>query len=70
MKKLRIKNMQSLTDCSHTINLNTVDGLEQVHINMATGEITYGPDACVDMTLLRESLAEQGAELEEDPHSS
>lgn len=35
-------------DCAATTNLNieTDEGAEQVNINLATGEITYGPDAC------------------------
>ena len=65
MKKLRLKGMSDKLNCA-TIErcIKTVDGYETVHLNMATGEITYSND-CVDEKLLREALAKEGLEIEE-----
>ena len=35
-------------------------------INLATGEITYGPAACVDMQIVKEAVENAGYKLEEE----
>lgn len=67
MKVLKMKNLLQRPDRENIVTqcLNTVDGLECAHINMNTGEITYGNDACIDEALLRETFAKQGIELED-----
>jgi copper chaperone CopZ len=67
MIKKRIKNYNQGVDCTRMVNnvVNTVDGLESVHINLATGEITYGPTACIDETMLSEAFSKEGYELED-----
>ena len=47
-------------------SIRTATGEEQVNINLATGEITYGPNACVDPTILREAVEKAGYSLEEE----
>lgn len=68
MKKKRIKNFDKSVDCTRTMDtlVKTVDGLERAHINLATGEITYGPDACIDEKLLKDAFAHEGMELEDE----
>lgn len=68
MKTKRIKNFnRNSIDCSRQISraVETVDGLESAHINLATGEITYGPDACINEELLKSAFEEEGLELED-----
>lgn len=67
MKKLRVIGKQNLEGCETKVKrcVETVDGLEEAHINMSTGEITYGPGGCTDEQLLREAFAKEGLELEE-----
>lgn len=71
MKTLKLKKPCQTPDQAARISLcvKTVDGLEEAHINMATGEITYGKDACIDEHLLRKAFAEQGLELETPSHT-
>ena len=65
MKKLRLKGMNDKLDCSVVERcIKTLDGYETVHVNMATGEITYSND-CVDEDLLREAFAKEGLKVEE-----
>lgn len=68
MKKKHIKNFDRSVDCTRIVDtvVDTVDGLEKAHINLATGEITYGPDACINERLLKEAFAREGLELEDD----
>jgi copper chaperone CopZ len=63
----QIKNFNQGVDCTRMVDnvVNTVDGLESVHINLATGEITYGPTACIDETVMKEAFAKEGYELED-----
>jgi copper chaperone CopZ len=63
----QIKNFNQGVDCTRMVDnvVNTVDGLESVHINLATGEITYGPTACIDEKLMEEAFAKEGYELED-----
>ena len=66
MGKMRIKG--SVTpDCMATVTkaIETVDGVRQVNINMATGEITYGPTDCVDIGQIRDAVDKTGYEVEE-----
>lgn len=67
MKTKRIKNYNKSMDCTRMVDtvVDTVDGLERAHINLATGEITYGPDACVDEELLKSAFVKEGLELED-----
>jgi copper chaperone CopZ len=63
----QIKNFKQGVDCTRMVDnvVNTVDGLESVHINLATGEITYGPTVCIDEQLMEEAFAKEGYELED-----
>lgn len=67
MKKYKVRGMQS-PDCVATVSqsIRTATGEEQVNINLATGEITYDPNACVDPTILREAVEKAGYSLEEE----
>lgn len=65
MKRLRLKGMDNKLDCAAVERcIKTVDGYENVRINMATGEITYNGE-CVDENLLREAFAKEGLKVEE-----
>lgn len=66
MKKIRVRGMQT-PDCAATVSkvVSTVNGVENVNVNLATGEVTYGPDACVDMSILKEAVEKAGYEVEE-----
>jgi copper chaperone CopZ len=66
MKKFKVRGMQS-PDCAATVSqaVSTVDGVETVNVNLATGEVTYGPTACVDMSILKEAVEQAGYEVEE-----
>lgn len=68
MKKMMMKNYDKSVDCTRMVDtvVNTVDGLERAHINLATGEITYGPDACINEELLKSAFAKEGVDLEDD----
>ena len=67
MKKLRVKGLRDRADCATIVQrcMKTVDGYENVHINTATGEITYTPGTCVDEEILKEALAQEGLTVEE-----
>lgn len=67
MKKYRVKGLQS-PDCAATVttSIRIRGGLEDVNVNLATGEITYGPAACVDTRILREAVESAGYKLEEE----
>ena len=67
MKKLRLKGLDDKLNCATIIQrcMKTTDGFEDVHVNTATGEITYSPGTCVDEDILREALAKEGLEVEE-----
>lgn len=67
MKVLKMKNLRQMPDRDKIIAhcVKTVDGLEYAHINMDTGEIRYGSDACIDEKLMREALAGQGIKVED-----
>lgn len=67
MKTKRIKNFDKTVDCTRMVDtvVNTVDGLERAHINLATGEITYGSDVCINEELLTSAFAKEGLELED-----
>ena len=67
MKKLRLKGLDDKRNCSEVIKrcVQTVDGLEDVHVDLATGTITYSPGTCTDESILREALAKEGIESEE-----
>lgn len=66
MKKLKVRGMQT-PDCaaSVTTTVSTVNGVESVNVNLATGEVTYGPAACVDESIVREAVQKAGFEVEE-----
>lgn len=66
-KKYRVRGMQS-PDCISTVTraVQTATGIEDVNINLATGEITYGPAACVDMQIVKEAVENAGYKLEEE----
>lgn len=67
MKKYRVKGLQS-PDCAATVttSIKTHAGLEEVNVNLATGEIIYGPAVCVDTRMLREAVENAGYKLEEE----
>lgn len=67
MKKYKVKGLQS-PDCAATVTtaIKTHAGMEEVNINLATGEITYGPAVCVDTRILREAVEGAGYALEEE----
>ena len=67
MKTLRVKGFREKTDCATVIErcVKTVDGYEDIHINTASGEITYQPGTCVDEDILKEALAQEGLTVEE-----
>lgn len=67
MKKFKIKNIGQMPDRARVVSrcVSTVDGLESVHVNMDTGEITYGADACVDEALMCEAFKKEGLDVEE-----
>ncbi len=67
MKKLRLKGMNDKLNCSEVIQrcVATVDGLEDVHVDLATGLITYSPGTCTDDSILKEALAQEGLTAEE-----
>ncbi len=67
MKKLRLRGLESRANCSEVIQrcVQTVDGLEDVHVDLATGMITYSPGTCTDDSILREALAQEGIQSEE-----
>lgn len=67
MKKMKVRGMQT-PDCAATLTqtIETVDGVETVNVNLATGEITYGPAECVDYSILREKVVEAGYEVEDE----
>ena len=67
MKKYKVKGLQS-PDCAATVttSIKTHAGLEEVNVNLATGEITYGPAVCVDTRMLREAVENAGYTLEEE----
>ncbi len=66
MSKMRVRGMQS-PDCAATVSkaVSTVDGVENVRVNLATGEVTYGPDSCVDPELLKEAVKNAGYSVED-----
>lgn len=66
MKKIRLKGRVT-PDCMATVTkaIETVDGVKHANINLATGEITYGPTECVDLQLIREAVDQTGYEVEE-----
>lgn len=66
MKKLRLKGLDDTLDCANIVKrcVATVDGYEDVHVNLATGEITYSPGTCVDEHILKEAFAKEGLVLE------
>lgn len=67
-KRYCVRDINSSPDCqaSLTTAIKTATGAEEVHINMATGEITYGPATC-DMNegKLRAAVKKAGFELDE-----
>ena len=65
MATLKVAGMRS-PDCAATISevVKTVDGIEVVNVNYATGEITYGPTECVDPTMIAEMIKEAGYSTE------
>ena len=67
MAKKRIKGLDRSVYCTRLVDtcVETVDGLERAHINMATGEITYGPDVCINEDALHGAFKRQGLELED-----
>ncbi len=67
MKKYRVRGMAS-PDCVRTVTqeIKNASGTEEVHINLATGEITYGPAVCIDENILREAVEKSGYQLEEE----
>lgn len=68
-RTFRIKGMDSVFNCRTVINncIKTVDGLDTAHIDLATGRITYGDEACVDESLMREAFGKEGMTLVEEP---
>lgn len=66
MKKMRVRGMQT-PDCAAMVSkaVSTVEGVETVNVNLATGEVTYGPAACVDMSILKEAVEKAGYKVEE-----
>ncbi len=67
MKKLRLKGLDDRDDCATRIErcVKTNEGFEDVHVNLATGEIFYTPGTCVDPEILKEAFAKEGLEVEE-----
>ena len=65
-KKLKVRGTAD-PDCAQKITkaIEGVEGAEQVHINMATGEITYGPNTCVNSAILKEAIESAGYDVEE-----
>jgi len=66
MNKMKVKGMVS-PDCMATVSkaVETVEGVENVNVNLATGEVTYGPAECVDISILREAVKDAGYEVED-----
>ncbi len=67
-KKLCIYGIQGTPDCQQTLTslVQTATGIEEARINMATGEITYGPAPCpVNTAKLRKAVEDAGYRLEE-----
>ncbi|MDL2314342.1 heavy metal-binding domain-containing protein [Desulfovibrio sp. OttesenSCG-928-C14] len=67
-KKFRLGGKRPTPDCQASIStrLKTEDGFEDVQINMATGEITYGPGKCtLPEEALRRVCKDAGYDLEE-----
>lgn len=67
MRRKRINGLDKSIDCMRIVDtcVETVDGLERAHINLATGEITYGSDACINEELLHETFGKHGLKLED-----
>lgn len=71
MKKFRVCGPEMGPDCQSTLStaIRTATGLEEAHINMDTGEITYGPATCaakeIDERKLRQAVRDAGYDLEE-----
>lgn len=67
MATLKVSGMKS-PDCAATISevVKTVDGVEVVNVNYATGEVTYGPTECVDPALIEEMIKEAGYEPDDN----
>ena len=68
MRKFRIKNMPQKPDRDKILTkcVDTVNGLECVHVNMDTGEISYSNEACIDENLMREAFSKEGMDLEDE----
>lgn len=66
MSAVKVKGMVS-PDCMATVSkaVKTVEGVEDVHVNLATGEVTYGLAECVDISVLREAVEKAGYDLED-----
>ncbi|KAF4530376.1 hypothetical protein B566_EDAN018520 [Ephemera danica] len=57
-------------DCSTVVQkcVKTVDGYEDVHVNLGTGEISYEAASCVDEGLLREAFAQEATGQQQGPN--
>lgn len=66
-KKFKVRGISS-PDCERRITraIQTATGLEEVHVNMATGEVTYGPNVCGDPQLVKEAVEGEGYTFEEE----
>ncbi len=67
MKKMKVRGMQT-PDCAATVSttVSTVEGVENVNVNLATGEVTYGPAACVDPTIVADAIEKAGFKVDKD----
>lgn len=66
-KQMKVRGMKN-PDCERRVSMaiKGATGLEEVHINMSTGEITYGPSACVDPQIIKEAVERAGYTFEEE----
>jgi len=65
MKTIKVKGMS----CNHCVMavtkaLNAVDGIENVHVSLETGEATFDETKTVDMAVVKEKVQKAGFEIE------
>ncbi len=64
MTTINIKGMS----CNHCVMavtkaLDEIDGLKDIHVNLATGEVTFEEAMPVDMSVIREKIHKAGYEV-------
>lgn len=64
MKKITVKGMS----CGHcagavTKTLETTEGIKNVKVNLATGEVTYEETGPVDLALVKDKVKKAGYEV-------